>query len=184
MCLNDWSVPHTLVRKTLTVAAGPNQVRVLDGQTVVATHVRCYDRGQQIEDASHIAKLVERKTQAHEQRGMSRLTQAAPASKELLERAAERGERLGGITTALLRLIDRYGAAEVQAAILVALERGVPHPNAVRLALETQREALHQPPPVAALMPAHVAARDTTVRPHRLESYDQLTNTLGGHDES
>ena len=38
-------------------------------------------------------------------------------------------------------MLDRYGAAELQAAILSALSRGVPHPHAVRLALETQREA-------------------------------------------
>ena len=34
------------------------------------------------------------------------------------------------------RLLDRYGAAELEAAIAEALSRGVPHPNAVRLAME------------------------------------------------
>jgi len=76
---------------------------------------------------------------------MSRLTQAVPASAELLERAAERGEGIGGITVALLRLVDRYGAAEVQEAVLAALARGVPHPHAVRMALEVQRELKNQP---------------------------------------
>jgi hypothetical protein len=184
--LNDYSVPHTYVRRTLTVVAAPDQIRILDGQTVVAIHPRSFDRGQQIEDPTHIAKLVERKSQAHEQRGMSRLTQAAPASKDLLKQAAERGENLGAITMALLRLVDRYGAPEVQTAILAALARGVPHPNAVRLALETQREALNQPPPVAGYLPAHVVARDTAIQPHRLESYDQLTviTKAGADDES
>ena len=181
--LNDYSVPHTLVRRTLTVVAAPEQIRVLDGQAVVATHPRSFDRGQQIEDPTHIAKLVERKAQAHEQRGMSRLTQAAPASQDLLKQAAERGENLGAITTALLRLVDRYGAAEVQTAILAALARGVPHPNAVRLALEAQRETLNQPPPVAMCLPAHVVARDTTIQPHRLDAYDQLTGTTETDDD-
>ncbi len=182
--LNDYSVPHTEVRKTLTVVADPDHVRVLDGQVIVAAHPRCYDRGQQIEDPSHIAALVERKAQARAQRGMTRLTQAAPASHDLLLQAAERGENLGAITTALLRLVERYGAPEVQTAILAALACGVPHPNAVRLALEAQREARHQPPPVAVCLPAHVAARDTAIRPHRLESYDQLKDTTGENDES
>ena len=185
--LNDYSVPHTQVRKVLTVSASPQQVRVLNGTTVVATHPRSYDRAQQIEDPAHIKDLVERKAHAHEQRGMNRLTQAAPASTELLAQAGERGENLGSITSSLLRLVDRYGAAEVQTAIIAALARGVPHPNAVRLALETQREALNQPPPVANCLPAHVVAKDVTVKPHRLESYDQLTETTdanGGNDES
>jgi len=182
--LNDYSVPHTQVRKTLTVVADPERVRILDGQRLVASHPRCYDKGEQIEDPLHVAKLVERKAQAREQRGMSRLTQAVPASRDLLAQAAERGEPLEAIAAALLRLVERYGAAEVHTAILTALARGVPHPHAVRLALEAQREARHQPPPVALCLPAHVRARDTMVQPHRLESYDQLTDTTGDDDES
>ena len=187
--LNDYSVPHTQVRKTLTVVADPEQVRILDGQEVAASHPRSYDKGAQIEDPAHIAELVERKAQAHAQRGMSRLTQAVPASADLLALAAERGEGLGGITSTLLRLIERYGAAEVQTAVLTALARGVPHPHAVHLALEVQREARNQPPPVAVCLPAHVAERDTVVKPHKLDSYDQLTDTntnteaKGGKDE-
>lgn len=184
--LNDYTVPHTQVRKMLTVVADPERVRVLDGIEVVASHSRSYDKGCQIEEPTHIKKLVEHKAQARAQRGMSRLTQAVPASLELLERAAERGEGIGGITSALLRLVDRYGAADVQAAVLTALSRGVPHPHAVRLALEVQREARNQPPPVAVCMPRHVAERDTVVKPHKLESYDQLTDTKtkGDEDES
>jgi len=175
--LNDYTVPHTQVRKTLTVVADPGRVRVLDGQEVVASHPRSYDKGAQIEDPAHIAELVCRKGQAREQKGMSRLALAVPASSELLARAAERGEGMGGITSSLLRLVDRYGAAEVQTAVVTALARGVPHPHAVRLALEVQREARDQPPPVAVCMPKHVAERDTVVKPHKLGSYDQLADT-------
>lgn len=186
--LNDYSVPHTQVRRTLTVAASPERVRILDGQEVVASHPRSYDKGAQIEDAAHIAELVERKALAKAQRGMSRLAQAVPASAELLAQAALRGEGLGGITSTLLRLVERYGAAEVQTAVLTALARGVPHPHAVRLALEVQREARNQPPPVNVCMPRHVAERDTVVKLHHLGSYDQLTetktDTKGANDES
>ena len=182
--LNDYSVPHTLVRRTLTVLATPERVRILDGQAVVADHPRSFDRGQQIENPAHIAALVERKAQAHTQRGMSRLTQSVPASQALLEQAAERGENLGAITATLLRLVDRYGAAEVETAVRTALARGVPHPNAVRLALEAQRETRDQPPPVANCLPAHVVAKDAAVHPHALETYDQLAATLGDHDAS
>ena len=91
---------------------------------------------------------------------------------------------MGGITSSLLRLVDRYGAAEVQEAVLTALARGVPHPHAVRLALEVQREARNQPPPVDVCMPKHVADRDTVVKPHKLGSYDQLADTKGGENES
>ena len=62
----------------------------------------------------------------------------------------------------------------MQAAILEALERDVPHPNAVRFALERQREQRGDEPPVAMVLPSHVRDRDAPVRPHALETYDQL----------
>ena len=68
------------------------------------------------------------KREARRHRGTDRLAKAAPASPILLTRAAARGDNLGTITAALLRLLDRYGAAELQAAILDALARDVPHP--------------------------------------------------------
>jgi hypothetical protein len=89
-------------------------------------------------------------------------------------RAAERGANLGAITNGLTRLLDRYGAADLQAAIREALDRDVPHPNAVRLALERRREQRGEAPPIDIDLPADVRARDAPVRPHALETYDQI----------
>jgi hypothetical protein len=178
--LNDYSVPHTQVRKTLTVLADATHLRVVDGLQVLASHERCYDKGQQIEIESHIQNLVERKAQARAQRGMSRLRQAVPASVDLLTQAGARGENLGSITSALLRLVDRYGATEVQIAVLTALARKVPHPNVVRLALESQREARHALAPVAVQLSEKARLRDTVIHAQPLASYDQLSNTEPG----
>jgi hypothetical protein len=82
---------------------------------------------------------------------------------------------LGRISTALLALLDRYGVTELQAAVQEALQRGVPHPNAVRLALERRREAREEPPPVAIPLPSHVQQRDSIIHPHDLDTYDQIT---------
>jgi transposase len=171
--LNDYSVPHTHVRRTLAVLADERKVRILDGAVELVCHPRCWDRGQQIEDPAHVQRLVERKRAARAHRACDRLAQAAPAAATLLERAGARGDNLGSITSALLRLLERYGAAALQLAILEALQRDVPHPNAVRLALERAREAAGQPPPVALVLPEHVAKRDAPVRPHDLGSYDR-----------
>jgi hypothetical protein len=174
--LNDYSVPHTHVRRTLSVLADENRVRIFDGVQELACHARNWDRGAQIEHASHVQALVDHKRAARAHRACDRLAQAAPASAELLERAGERGDNLGTITAALMRLLDRYGARALQAGITEALQRGVPHPNAVRLALERAREATGKPPPVALVLPEHVARRDAPVRAHELASYDRTEN--------
>ena len=72
----------------------------------------------------------------------------------------------------------------MQAAVADALARDVPHPNAVRLALEREREARHQSPPVAPQLSERARALDVTVRPHKLDSYDALTPTKPDTDAS
>ncbi len=162
--------------------ADPDRLRIVEGQDVLAEHPRSYDRGQRIEKQAHLDALVAEKRQARRHRATDRLVQAVPASQTLLLRAAERGHNLGNITGTLARLLERYGPAQLDAAILEALDRDVPHPNAVRLALERQRDDRKQPPPVALVLPEHVRARDKVVRPHSLETYDQLRKV--GHEES
>jgi len=94
--------------------------------------------------------------------------------RDLLMRAADRGDNIGAITATLIRLLDRYGAAELQSAILDALKRGVPHPNAVRHILDRRRDERGQAPPVAIILSPHVEARDKPVRTGSLDVYDKL----------
>jgi transposase len=172
--LNDYTIPHTHVRRPLTLLADLKEVRIVDGQHVLARHPRSYDKGAQIEDPTHIEALVQQKHAARRHRATDQLAQAAPASQTLLVRAAERGDNLGTITSTLMRLLAHYGTAELQAAITEALDRNVPHPNAVRLVLERRRDERRQPPPLDVNLPEHVRAKDAPVQTHRLDTYDQL----------
>jgi transposase len=170
---NDYTVPHTHVQRSLSVLADEERVRIFEGIAEVASHPRSFDRRQVIEDPSHLQTLVEYKRRARAHRGCDALAQVAPASTELLQMAAQRGHNLGSITAALLRLLDQYGAPSLQAALLEAIGRDVPHPNAVRLALERARERTGRPPPLALALPEHVARRDAPMRPPSLASYDR-----------
>ena len=181
--LNDYSIPHTHVRRTLTVVATPERVRVLHSETVLASHPRSYDSGQQIEVAAHIQALVNHKRGARQHRATDRLAQAVPAVTQLLQRAAARGHNLGSVTAGLSQLLDRYGAQPMQAAVAEALASDVPHPNAVRLALERAREQRQQRPPVATQLSERARSLDVTVRPHGLDSYDTLRPDLDAQQD-
>ena len=140
---------------------------------LLACHRRSYDKGAQIEDASHLQALVEHKRAARQHRGVDRLAQAAPASQALLQRAAERGANLGGITAMLLQLLDRYGAAELQAAILEALaarraapQRRAPRPRTPPRAAWRAPAGRHRAArPCAGARPPGAAACARTLRP-------------------
>jgi len=180
--LNDYSVPHTHVRRAVTVRADAERVRVLDGEQVLAVHRRSFDRGAQVEDLSHIEELKRRKTAARQHRGVSSLTCAAPAAQTLLERAAAGGAHIGAIVREMESLLERFGAAELQGATLEALQAGVAHPNAVRLCLERRRLGRGAPAPVAACLSERAREKDAAVRPHALGTYDQLTEETPDDD--
>jgi transposase len=172
--LNDYSVPHDRVRRSLTVVADLETVRILDGTDVVAVHVRSWDRDQQIEQGDHLARLAQEKRRARDNRGVDRLGKAAPASKTFLHLLAQRGQNVGSVTARLLALLDWAGAAELEEALVEVLERDTIHVGAVRQVLDRRRNERGLPPPV--LLPlAPSAHRDLVVSPHSLSSYDRLT---------
>jgi len=172
--LNDYSVPPAYVRTTLTVMASQETVRILDGNDEIARHPRSWDKGQQVEDEAHLAALVAAKRAATKERGQDRLRIAVPSSALLLKEAGERGHSLRSLVRALQRLLEQYGASELELACVEALERGVPHDNAVRQSLERRREEKQLPPALALVLPDNERARNLTVRPHALAAYDQI----------
>jgi transposase len=171
--LNDYSVPHDRVLRTLVVFADLETVRIADGNEVVATHPRCWDRGQQIEQAEHLDRLVLEKRRAREHRGFDRLAKAAPSSQAFLRILAQRGQNVGSTTARLIRILDGVGAAELEEALVEALEHDTIHVGAVRHIVDRRRSARGLPPPVSVpLARGHHA--DLVVTPHALATYDAL----------
>ncbi len=171
---NDYSIPHTLVRRPLTLVAAEHQVRLLDGTTEVARHARRDDRDQRIEDDAHLAALVAAKRHAHDLRGRDRLRHACPQAAAFIEALAVRGHPLAGETTRLLHLLDQVGAPVLDAALAEALARGAISAASVAHVLEQRRRALRQPPPIDLMLPADPRVRDLRVTPHALSAYDAL----------
>lgn len=172
---NDYSVPHDRVRRSLTVLATPEEVRVLDQDEVVATHARSFSKGEQIEDAAHLDALVSQKREARQARGMDRLHHEVPSSARLLEGAARRGHNLGSAVAGLLRLVDTWSAAEVESAVVEAIEADALHVAAVRQILGRRAQEAGTPPPLPVQLPDDPKVRDVSVKPHDLGAYD-----LGG----
>jgi hypothetical protein len=75
------------------------------------------------------------------------------------------------ITATLMQLLARYGASELQAAILEALAATFP------CASSRRRQERHEPPPIDVTLPEHVRAKDRPVTSHSLDTYDQLKET-------
>jgi transposase len=173
--LNDYSIPHTLARRPLTLVASEHHVRLLDGKDEVARHGRTYDRGKRVEDLSHIATLADAKRRAHDLRGRDLLRSACKHADDLLEALALRGEPLSGQTSRLLKLLERYGASELDRAIAEAMARGALGATSVAHILDQRARARRTPPPLDAVLPNDPRVRNLRVTPHRLDAYDDLS---------
>lgn len=174
---NSYSIPHTHVRRPLTLLASATTVRVIAGAEELARHIRSFDTGQVIEQAAHVAGLVAATRQDNPSSARDRLRLAVPAAATLLERLAARGESLRVHTARLLALLDDYGPQELGAAIARALERDALGAGAIAHILETRRRQRGLKPPIPIVLPDRPGVRDLDVTPHRLETYDELTRT-------
>lgn len=175
---NSYSIPAELVGKPLTLVASEKVVRVLEGASEVARHVRSYDTACVIADPEHVAKLVEEKQAAARMKGRDRLTAEVPEARRFFQMLALRGDNLGRNTLKLLRLLEEYGARELGVALSEAVDRGAIGFASVAQLLERRRRDSGAPPPVPVELPEHLKAKDVHTTPHRLEDYDAL-----GHND-
>lgn len=171
--LNDYSVPGKCAGKTLTVLATMEVVRILDGMTLVAQHRRSFDRGQTIEDPTHLQELVAQKRRARKGRGIDRLQQVAPSSTEFLKCMGDRGVNIGSATISLLKMLDAYGREALEYGIREASSRAVYHPQGVRHAITKRREMSRTEPLLPIHLPDDPRVRDLTIQPHDLSIYDK-----------
>ena len=171
---NDYSIPHTHVRRTVSVLATLDTVRIFDGLELIAMHARSFDRGAQIEQPVHVQALLAHKRAARAHRAQDRLQHAAPSVKPLFVRAAERGAHLGVLTRGLLALLDTHGASALEAAIAAALTEDAAHLGAVRHFIDQHAHARGQPPPIAVSLPQDPRLHALSVRPQALRDYEHL----------
>ncbi|HUK91562.1 MAG TPA: IS21 family transposase [Blastocatellia bacterium] len=174
--LNDYSIPPEAVDRTLTVAASPSIVRILDGTAEIARHRRCYDKLRQIEDPNHVEALLKRKRKATASAPTTRLEQAVPDSRQLLDAAFKSGEPIRRQIRILTGLLDDYGADELRLAIAEALGRQTPRASSVAFILSRRRRSSSSHP-VQVDLSRRPELAGLSVPTHQLEIYDGLSDT-------
>ena len=118
--------------------------------------------------------MLRTKRKALYQTRAGRLALAVPESDQLLERAFAQGESAARQTSQLLRLLDLYGVAALRRAIREALDRNTPRASSVAFLLRRHQRSA----PLPALdLSRHPEAQALDVRPHDLETYDELAHS-------
>jgi transposase len=138
---NDYSVPTAFAHHELTVIGGIEQVRVVEGARLVATHARSWEKEQTTFDPRHYLALLERKPGALD---VARPLEhwELPGCFHLLRRRLE--SDLGSLGTRefikVLRLLEHATVGELAGAVRSALEIGASSSDAISLILYHRQE--------------------------------------------
>ena len=177
--LNDYSIPPHAVGRQLTLVASDTTVRILDRSFEIARHGRSYDRHQLVLDPAHQEAVLKIKRRAFHSTPAGRLEQAVPESKTLLDLAFTQGESAGTQTAQLMKLLEQYGPSALCRAVAEALQRNTPRASSVAFLLRRQPRST----PLALDLSRHPQAQSLDVRPHDLETYDELAHTKSNDND-
>ena len=167
---NDYTVPWTLRGKAVTVRGYDHRVRVCYGDKEVASHQRCFLKGQVVARDEHQQGLREHKAAASRNWQLETVARWGPSCRRYLEiiQAGQRSLRLE--ISELLCLATVYGSEQVEATIGRLLARGNVGVSHVERALRLSDAQAKAPPPLQ-LTQEHL----TFIPPAPdLRSYDSL----------
>jgi hypothetical protein len=168
---NEYSVPVRYVGQHLSLRAEPTLVRIFAGEEEVATHPRCYDRLQVIEDFRHYVPVLLEKPFALPFASSVRNSGLPEAweryRRELVARSPEGNREFARI----LALCLSYPVEQVAAALDLAASRSVYSADAVRQLLGWATAPSQTPVP---LDPTRYPAYQQPAAPPNLAAYNQL----------
>ena len=138
---NSYSVPTQYAYRPITVLATINQVRMICGEDLIASHSRCWDKQQFFFDPLHYLALLERKPGGFDHaRPLENWD--LPVCFGVLRRRFEAEFQGQGTREFIkvLRLLERHTLPSLKQAVEQALESGISSADTVRLILEYQQE--------------------------------------------
>ena len=165
---NRYSVPPEAANRILRLVASDVELRLLDGELVVARHARSWAKNTVVEDPAHRAAIVANRPAARDGKGRDRLRAEVPRADELMSRWLEDGRNVGSLVSRTLQLLDLYGASVLRGAVDDLLAKGSHDFGALAILCEQRRTKPRRMLPVE--LGAHVVDRD--VVPHDLGGYD------------
>jgi transposase len=173
---NRYSVPTNIREKQLVLRAYPFRIEILAMDAIVAAHLRCFDRQQDVLEPLHYIPLLVQRPGAFEHAlPVRRWRKYWPAEfDELLEGLRQRWPDGRGVREflAIMQLHQEHSHELIHKAVAMAMELGAAHLDGVRLCLHK----LQHPDSSAVELDLsnHPELVDVGTQPVNLAQYDHL----------
>jgi len=178
---NRYSVPTDEARRSLVVKAYPFRIDILDQGNVIASHRRCYERGQDLFDPYHYLPLLEQRPGAFEHaKPLRQWREKWPEiyEKLLARLRAEQPEGRGlREFIQVLKLHRQHPAPLVEQAITQAMAFGCLHADGVLLCLNQLLQPTLSPTVLDLSHQSRLSSLGT--QPLDLHRYDELLVETG-----
>lgn len=145
---NRYSVPGKYAGSKLLMKLYPDRLCIYDGQSLVAEHLRSYERGLDIENPEHAKPVLERKRRANEQQLFKQFLELSPQAEEYYRQLAERKLSWRTHLRKIMALAEIYGADKVARALNDALEYQAFASEYIANILEQRERRLPDPGPL------------------------------------
>jgi transposase len=173
---NRYSVPVDAAYRDLVLKAYPFRVDILHQDQVIATHIRCHGKHQDVIEPLHYLSLLEQRPGAFEHAKPMRRwrEQLPPVYEQLLAQLRAKWEGNRGIREFLkiLKLHQEYPAGPVEQAVTLAMDYGCVHADGVQLCLHQLLNPEKVIPPLD--LANHPKLSGVGHQPVDLDCYEQL----------
>jgi len=171
---NDYSVPGDYVRKELSVQASPSYVEFLYKNMVVATHIRCWGKGECLLIPQHADEILATKSKLLYSRTVENLFILLPSARPFLEEIASQGGNMGLTAQNLHDCINDYGLELVTEAIAIVVKKVKFSVTDVRIVVEKLQSQRNKKVPVALNPISESKANKLSITAPNLAKYDTL----------
>lgn len=118
---NRYSVPHLYASQKLTLKIYPHQLCVYHNEKLIATHLRSYDRHQNIENPDHTRELLQQRKKARRQTLLLAFLNITPQAELYCRKLEEKRLNSHHHIEKIVALSEIYGPDQVARAIVDAL---------------------------------------------------------------
>ena len=171
---NRYSVPFQYARRELTVHTPGDQLRIFDGEKLIATHTLCRQKHQMITDPAHFSGISRPVYASNGQAMQDQFVTTFPRTEAFVQGVLRlKGGNATHHLTQILALSEVYPAAIVSAAIQRALDYGAFTAQHVRKICESE-SALALVPPKSPVQTSQPALLHTAVEQRPLTRYVEV----------
>jgi len=172
---NRYSVPFQYARRELTVRAQGDQLRIFDGDKLIATHRLSPRKGQMITDPAHFSGIARPVFRSDRQSVQDEFVTLFPHTEAFVQGVAQlKGGNAAYHLAQILALAELYPVNTVSAALQRATEYGAFTARAVRRICESD-SALALIPPSSPVQTSQPALLHTAVEQRPLRQYAEVT---------